>query len=501
MPSSDQDENHTVLQHTDAPEWTAPVAQVPPMASVPSDEDDPFADDRLSDVQLADDPYLDEEINTDDLVTPTTEDHLPQWATPPPLMSKETLGTFWRQFAPVLVPLPFGLLVFLVTLPATLQGLAAQHPSVLIMAILLVALMIAQGTLIYFAGSNDTLLTLDIVGGYAVFIIVGVFAAFGLVPAIITLVVLLIIGVLLARRGIHQTSEGYVDIVTSFGKYAQTLEPGLNLLLPWERVEYSLNTQEISWTTPKMEVPTARDQKVELTAMISYQLMPEDAYLAATSVKNWESSLRDLFRGTVQSVVNELTMTDFIAWTQSLHPLSANADADSFNPAAVTRWDRINNALIRRMQDQVAHWGVQIHRVYIQDLTPLPTTAGGLILHSNGDTGGTTQIIKDAAVAPQSPALPEALPAPVTPAPAVPASPPKKTVSTPKSSKIEALVDMYDAVRQNTITEPKVIADLAQRFEALANDPVASKDIEFDASRAAETLRQRAQKLQDIVNS
>jgi hypothetical protein len=58
---------------------------------------------------------------------------------------------------------------------------------------------------------------------------------------------------------------------------------------------------------------------------------------------------------------------------------------------------------------------------------------------------------------------------------------------------------MYNAVRQKVITDPSVILDIAQRFEALANDPIASQKIEFDAARAASTLRQRAQQLQEIA--
>jgi hypothetical protein len=512
MPS-DQDESRTVLQHVNVPEWTAPVAQVPSIVGVPFDEEDQFADEQFNADQFEVEQLVDEAINTDDLVAPDTESDLLQWASPSPLVSKETLGTFGRQFTPLLVPLPCGLLVFLATLPATLQG---AHLSVPIMVILLFVLMIIQGMLLYFAGSNDTLMALYIVGGSTVFIAVGVFAAFGIMPALITLGILLIAGLLLVKRGVQQTRVGHVDIVTSFGKYSQTLEPGLNLLLPWERVEYHLNTQEATWTTPKMEVPTTRDQKVDLAATISYQLMPEDAYLAATSVKDWESSLRSLFPGTVQSVVNELTLADFVTWTQSIYTRSVSYETSSFNPAAATRWDRINNALARRMQDQVAAWGVQINWVRIEDLTPLPSTSGGTVLHLNGDTGGTTQIMKNgvfatAAVAPQNLAKTEVVYAPeelTTPKSApdstpVPASPPStpKTVAAIKLPRIETLVDTYSAVREGKITHPKMIIDLAQHFEALASDPLASKNIDFDAARAATTLRQRAQRLQDIADN
>lgn len=505
MPS-DQDESRTVLQHSDVPEW--PVAQAPAMVDVPFEDDDQLAADSfLAHDSLAADRLADEAIDTDDLMAPDTESDLLQWSSPPPLTSKETLGHFFRQYVPLLVPLPFGLLVFLVTLPATLQGLPA-HPSVLIMAFLLLALMVLQGTLLYFAGSNDTLMTLYIVGGYTLFIVAGVFAAFGILPALITLGVLLIIGLLLARRGLQQTRVGHVDIVTVFGRYAHTLEPGLNLLLPWERVAYSLNIQETSWTTPKMEVPTARDQKVELSATISYQLLAEDAYLAAISVKNWEGSLHDLFRGTVQSLVNALSLEDFVTWSQSIYVRSASGDGSSFNPAAATRWDRINNTLARRMQDQVAAWGVQINWVRIQDLTPLPVASPTTSLHLHGDTGGTTQIMPHEAprtpaaeAAPTARATPAAkVDAPSTPAPAQPATPAPAATQKPAAAKklprVETLVDTYDAVRQGAITDPKLILELADHFDTLANDPVANTTITFDAARAASTLRQRAQKYQ-----
>ena len=60
---------------------------------------------------------------------------------------------------------------------------------------------------------------------------------------------------------------------------------------------------------------------------------------------------------------------------------------------------------------------------------------------------------------------------------------------------------MYNAVRQNVISDPTMIADLALRFEALAHDPVASKTIDFDAARAAATLRQQAQKKQNAATN
>jgi hypothetical protein len=48
-------------------------------------------------------------------------------------------------------------------------------------------------------------------------------------------------------------------------------------------------------------------------------------------------------------------------------------------------------------------------------------------------------------------------------------------------------------VREGKITDPNTIRELADRFEALAKDPVAYSTVSYDAERAAESLRQRAE--------
>jgi hypothetical protein len=474
MPS-DQDENRAVWQNADELEWELPpAASGSPVASMLSDEDD---------------QSLAEDIDTDDLLEPDTESDLLHWSRPP-LLSKETLRTVARQLSPVIVPLPFALLVFLFTLPATLQGPPA-HPSVLVTGMLLLALTILQGTLLYFAGSNDTLWMLYIACGYALFIVAGVFAVFGPTTALVALGVLILLGFILAQRGIRPTKEGHVDLVESFGKYTHTLYPGLNLLMPWERVSHRLNTQETTWTCPLMRVPTSRDQDVQLTATISYQLLPEDAHLAALTVKDWEASLQKLFIGTVQSVINELTPGDFVAWTQSIYTRTSS-DA-GFNPAAATRWDRINTTLSRRMQDRVATWGVQVNWVRIQDITLLPNTSNAPQARMAGDLGGTTEMIRP------DPAPTLTSPEPVRLERVETVQNPPPPAPSNKLPSVETMKDMYNAIRQGAITDPVVIMDVARQFENLANDPVASKTIDFDAARAANTLRQRAQRMQELA--
>ncbi len=395
------------------------------------------------------------------------------------------LGQFIRRFSPVLIPLPFAILIFLFTLPFALRGLAYLPP--LPLAVLLIALVVMQGTLLYYAGSNDTYWTLFVIIGYALFLVVGTLAIFGLGASLVLLFIFLIVGTFLARRSIRQVPEGYVDIVLISGKYARTLYPGPNLKMPWEKFSSRVNTKEISWTCPQQVVKISRDQEVNLVATISYQLLPEDAHIAALNVDNWEEALQKLFVSTMQSLINELTPADLVNWPQGTYA-GTSLDINSIDAATITRWDRINNTLTSRIQDKVAAWGVQVNYVRIHDITLIPLAPSispivGATARQVPVDVGTTRGGYPPAAQPQQAQIvlkavesqPGAMPAQPHPAPA-------------SAAYIETLKESYEAVRAGHLRDPHTIRDIASRFEALANDP----SVTFDPVRAAQNLYNRA---------
>jgi regulator of protease activity HflC (stomatin/prohibitin superfamily) len=405
-------------------------------------------------------------------------------------LSLRKVGNFARRFSPVLVPLPFAVLIFLFSLPFALRGQTAI--PLLPLGILLIALVVMQGTLLYYAGSNDTYWILWVVIGYALFVVVGTLAIFGLGAALILLIVLLVIGIFMARRSIRPVPEGSVAIVLMSGKYARTLYPGPNLKMPWEKVSSRLSTKDISWTCPEQIVKISRDQDVKLVATISYQLMPEDAHIAALQVDNWEESLHKQFVGTLQSVINELSPADFLNWPQGAHARTS-LDIDSIDAATITRWDRINELLATRIQDKVAKWGVQINFVRIQDITLIPhlvspgnppavTTArpvdAGIPRGANPQPAPPlqAQVMAKTIETQQGPVQPQVEQAPVPSA-------------VPGAINIDTLIEAYEAVRAGRVKDPKTIRDIARHFEAIANDP----SINIDAARAAQNLYQRAE--------
>jgi regulator of protease activity HflC (stomatin/prohibitin superfamily) len=399
---------------------------------------------------------------------------------------KISIREMLRRFSPVLVPLPFAILIFLFTLPFTLKGEGYLPP--LPLAILLIAIVIMQGTLLYYAGSNDTYWTLFVIIGYALFLVVGTLAIFGFGASLILLILLLFIGTLLARRSLHQVPEGCVDVVMMYGKYARTFYPGPNLKMPLEKVTNRLNTKEITWVCPEQLIKISRDEDVKLTAIISYKLFPEKAHLAAFQVDHWETSLQKLFVSTMQSVINELTPSDFMYVPQGAHPRTL-VDINSIDTATITRWDRVNTTLAKRVQDQVEKWGVQVKYVRIQDITLIPhlTSSVNPSWRQAPVDVGMAHVAYPTVAQPQQAQI-IAKPVENQPGPMVIQSSSAYPPMPVSPASLEMLKDSYEAVRSGSLRDPQTIRDIAARFEAIADDP----NIDVDAMKAAQILYHRA---------
>jgi SPFH domain / Band 7 family len=433
-------------------------------------------------------PPLQDELSPSPIDTSIAADD-EEWGKPS-LFSRDSLRQLARQLSPVLVPLPFALLVFLFSLPADLRS--QPHVPVVLLALVLLALVVIQGTALYYAGSNDSLWTLYTILGYAVFLLVGAFALFGMAGALLFFAILLLISVIVGGRAVRQVPEGHVDLVFSFSSYQRTLFPGLNFILPWEKVQSRLNTQETTWTSPMVRVNISRDQDVEIVATLTYQLVPEDAHIALLNMQDWKDTLHQHFIGTLKSMVKELSPADLVAWSHHVNDHSTDIEVETFIDAtAMTRWDRLNVMLRSRLQDQMAMRGIMVNLVHFQDITLIPH----LSPVSGPPPGMQIRPAQAALVDTGAARSANPMPRPVANPVAAPLSKPPVSPTPPNPEVFNAMVDMYNSVREGRVTDIKVILDLAARFDAIASHPEASQQFNYDSERAAHNLYQRARVL------
>ncbi|HEY6541793.1 MAG TPA: SPFH domain-containing protein, partial [Ktedonobacteraceae bacterium] len=367
-----------------------------------------------------------------------------------PLFSGDSLRRLARQLSPVLVPLPFALLIFLFSLPAELKN--QPHLPVVVLVIVLLALVVMQGTALYYAGSNDNLWTLYTILGYALFLLVGAFALFGTGGALLLFIILLLVGTLLGGRAMRQVPEGYADLVFSFSAYQRTLFPGLNFILPWEKVQARLNTQETTWTSPAVRVAVSRDQDAEIVATLTYQLVPEDAHIALLNMQDWQETLHQHCIGTLKSIVKELSPADFVAWSHHVNDHAEDIDEAFSDAAFMTRWDRLNMLLRSRLQDQMAMRGILINLAHVQDVTLIPHLVPASSPPPGWQNRGAEAELVDtgAARSPSPTQRPAAYP--------VTAPPSKSQAPTPapKPEMFNAMIELYNSVREGRVTDIKV---------------------------------------------
>lgn len=84
------------------------------------------------------------------------------------------------------------------------------------------------------------------------------------------LIVLIIFVVFTIFKGVRMVSQGEKWIVQRLGKYHQTLEPGLNFIIPYvDSVAYKVTTKDIVLDVPSQEVIT-RDNVVIIANAVAY---------------------------------------------------------------------------------------------------------------------------------------------------------------------------------------------------------------------------------------
>lgn len=428
---------------------------------------------------------------------------------------------FGEYFSFILIPLLFGVVTCIIILPLLAIGHARlPYAAFWPVTLVVLAIAIAQGLALYYSGENTSLWVVSNVGAFFLFLLVVTFSIFGLVPGIILFIVLLIISIVLARLYIMPVPEGFVNIVFAFGKYSRTLEAGFNIILPWEKVVRELSITETAWNCPPQRIQMSHTEDVVLRSTISYQLIPEEAHLAVTQVKDWEESLRNICIATIQTIATTFSPNDLIVWQQGLHSRPTPSIDLIAPPESQARWEKVNTYLFEHIQDRVAPWGVQINWVRIHDIVLTPHAAPVPGESIAAATDNSTVAMPPEAVAQQAQYQYAASQQPnpiaagqpgeavkpqpqISSQPSPPSSPPRaRAFVLPKTLRDEdlekVLARAYKEVREGRITDPETIRSIADTFAAIARDPEKNRLVSFDLDRAIRNLLIQADRCEQL---
>lgn len=165
-------------------------------------------------------------------------------------------------------------------------------------------------------------------------------------PGFVVMLALFVFVAVTIAKGLRIVSQGEEWVIERLGKYQGTLQPGLNLIVPYiDRVAYKVITKDIILDVQEQEVIT-RDNAVILTNAVAF-IKVTDPVKAVYGVTDFAEAIRNLIMTTLRSIIGEM-------------------DLDQ----ALSSRDKIKVRLRESIADEAIDWGLTVKSVEIQDIKP-----------------------------------------------------------------------------------------------------------------------------------
>jgi regulator of protease activity HflC (stomatin/prohibitin superfamily) len=166
-------------------------------------------------------------------------------------------------------------------------------------------------------------------------------------------VILVILGIIVAIfvlstlfRSIRIIPQATAGVVERLGKYHKTLQPGLNVLVPFiDRVRPLLDMREQVVSFPPQPVITEDNLVVSIDTVVYFQVT--DARAATYEIANYLGAVEQLTTTTLRNVVGGLNLEE-----------------------ALTSRDNINGQLRVVLDEATGKWGIRVGRVELKAIDP-----------------------------------------------------------------------------------------------------------------------------------
>jgi regulator of protease activity HflC (stomatin/prohibitin superfamily) len=158
--------------------------------------------------------------------------------------------------------------------------------------------------------------------------------------------VLVLLAVLTLFAGVKMVTQGYHWTVERFGRYTRTLEPGLNIIVPFfDRIGRRMIMMEQVVDIPQQEVITKDNATVTVDGVAFFQVF--NAAKASYEVAELHQAIITLTMTNIRSVMGAMDLDQVLSHR-----------------------DEINERLLRVVDAAVAPWGVKVNRIEIKDIVP-----------------------------------------------------------------------------------------------------------------------------------
>ena len=199
------------------------------------------------------------------------------------------------------------------------------------------------------------------------------------------LIAIIVLVVIFAKMALVIIPQSETKIVERLGRYYATLQPGINIIIPFidraksivvlnhGRYMYSttIDLREQVYDFPKQNVITKDNVQTEINALLYFQIV--DPFKATYEINNLPNAIEKLTQTTLRNIIGELELDE-----------------------TLTSRDTINKKLSELsavLDDATDKWGVKVNRVELQDITPPDSVLNAMEKQMQAERNKRAQIL------------------------------------------------------------------------------------------------------------
>ena len=173
------------------------------------------------------------------------------------------------------------------------------------------------------------------------------------------LIAIVVLVIIIAKKTLVIIPQSETRIIERLGKYHATLQPGINIIIPFidsaknivtlNRGRYlyssSIDLREQVYDFDKQNVITKDNIQMQINALLYFQIV--DPFKAVYEINNLPNAIEKLTQTTLRNIIGEMELDQ-----------------------TLTSRDTVNTKLRAVLDEATNKWGIKVNRVELQDITP-----------------------------------------------------------------------------------------------------------------------------------